>query len=410
MKLNSGLSRRLALGLLGGLLLVALGFVVMRSGPLAPIRVTVLKVGAGTLTPALFGIGTVEARRAYLIGPTTAGRVRRVLVDVGDSVKAGQLLAEMDPVDLDERLAALDASIARAGSATAAAQAQRSDALARQTLAALNARRYVDLGEKGFISAGVVEGKLQEQASADAAVLGADANLGAARQDQLRLTAERAGLRQQRDNLRLLAPGDGVVTSRDAEAGSTVVAGQAVLRLIEPSSLWVKVRFDQGRSAGLAAGLAARIVLRSNPSAPLAGRVLRVEAVSDSVTEERLAQVGFDRLPAGVSAGDMAEVTLALAPTASSLLLPNASIQRRVGLQVGSAGSGELAGEQTGVWRVDGESLRFAPVRLGQSSLEGQVQALQGLKAGDLVVVFSEKALSAGSRIRIVDALAGPAP
>lgn len=173
MKLNSLLSRRVGLVLLGALLLGALAVVVMRSGPLAPTRVTVTEVTEGRLTPALFGIGTVEARRSYLIGPTTAGRVHKVSVDVGDSVTAGQLLAEMDPVDLDERVAALDASIARAGSAAAALEAQRRDARAKSELAASNARRYVDLGEKKFISAGVVEGKLQEQTSADAAVSGA---------------------------------------------------------------------------------------------------------------------------------------------------------------------------------------------------------------------------------------------
>ena len=113
MKLKSLLSRRVGLGLLGLLLLGALAFVVMRSGPLAPTRVTVIEVTEGRLTPALFGIGTVEARRSYLIGPTTAGRVRKVVVDVGDTVKAGQLLAEMDPVDLDERLAALDTLVTR---------------------------------------------------------------------------------------------------------------------------------------------------------------------------------------------------------------------------------------------------------------------------------------------------------
>ena len=51
-----------------------------------------------------------------------------------------------------------------------------------------------------------------------------------------------------------------------------------MLRLIEPSSLWVKVRFDQGRSAGLAPGLQAQIVLRSSPGTPIAGKVARVEA------------------------------------------------------------------------------------------------------------------------------------
>lgn len=400
MKLNTLLSRRVGLGLLGVLLLLVLGFVVMRSGPLAPVRVTVHKVSEGRLMPALFGIGTVEARRAYLIGPTTAGRVRQVAVDVGDAVKAGQMLAEMDPVDLNERLAALEASMARAGSAEVAALAQRRDTLAKRELATLNARRYADLGQKNFISAGVVEGKLQEQTSAEAAVSSADANLSAARQDLQRLAAERAGLRRQRDSLLLLAPSDGVVIARDAEAGSTVVAGQAVIRLIEPASLWVKVRFDQGRSAGLATGLRAEIVLRSNPSTSLAGRVVRVEAVSDSITEERIAQIAFDSLPASLALGELAEVTLALAPTAPALLLPNASIKRLVDAQ----------GERVGVWLLDGERLRFAPVRLGATSLDGQVQVLDGLRAGDLAVVYSEKALASGSRIKVVDRLVAGKP
>lgn len=396
MKIDRILSRRLGLGLLGVLLLVALAFVVMRSGPLAPTRVTVHKAESASVAPALFGIGTVEARRAYLIGPTAPGRVLRVAADVGDQVKAGQLLAEMDPVDIDERVAALDAAIARAGSAAVAAGAQRKDALAKKELAAINARRYTDLAEKNFISAGALEAKLQEQTSADAGASGAEANLAAARQDAQRLVAERAGLRQQRNNVRLLAPADGVVISRDAEPGSTVVAGQAVVRLVDPASLWVKVRFDQGRSAGLAAGLHADIALRSNPAQPLAGKVARLEAVSDSVTEERVAQVSFDQLPAGVSIGELAEVTVSLAPTAPALVVPNASLKRQ--------------GEATGVWLAEGSGLRFVPVRIGQSGLDGRVQVLDGLKAGDPVVVHSEKELSADSRIKVVNSLVGQKP
>lgn len=68
----------------------------------------------------------------------------------------------MDPVDIDERVAALDAAIARAGSAAVAADAQRKDAMAKMKLAAINARRYVDLAEKNFISAGALEARLQD--------------------------------------------------------------------------------------------------------------------------------------------------------------------------------------------------------------------------------------------------------
>ena len=190
--------------------------------------------------------------------------------------------------------------------------------------------------------------------------------------------------------MRLQAPADGVVTSRDAEAGSTVVAGQPVLRLIDPASVWVRLRLDQGRSAGLAPGLKASIVLRSRPRTPLAGQVARVELLADSVTEERIAQVSFDRA-SGASMGELAEVTLQLPETPVSLLLPNASIQRQQG--------------QTGVWRLDGGKPVFTPVQLGTHSLDGQVQVLTGVKLGDEVMVYSQKALSADSRVQVVDAL-----
>lgn len=395
MKFQAIFSRRLMLGLLGLALLAALLVVLLRAGPLAPIRVTVTSVAQGQVTPALFGIGTVEARRAYLIGPTVPGRVLRVLADVGEHVKAGQLLAEMDPVDLTQRLTALQAAAGRAASAQAAAQAQLHDAMARKELARTNARRNVALADQNFISAGALESRLQEQSSAEAVVQAAQANLDGARQELLRLQAEQAGLRQQRDSIRLLAPVDGVVTAREAEAGSTVVAGQAVLRLVDPASLWVKTRFDQGRSTGLASGLPARIVLRSNPAQPLAGKVARLELLSDSVTEERVAQIVFDPLPAGVTLGELAEVTLQLASAAPSLVVPNASVKRR--------------GEQTGVWRVHEGRLQFVPLRLGASGLDGRVQVLDGLQAGDQVVVYSEKELAEGARFKVVDALAGAA-
>ena len=397
MKASRALLQRVGLAAAALALLGALAFVALRTGPLAPTRVTVVQAAQGTLQPQLFGIGTVEARRSVLVGPTLAGRVRTVAVDVGDRVQAGQVLAEMDPVDLDERSAALDASVARAGSAVAAAQAQAQDATAKRALADANAQRYVDLGAQNFMSPGAVEARLQEQSSAKAGLAAAQANVQAALQDQQRLAAERAALRQQRANVRLVAPIAGLVVARDAEPGSTVVAGQAVLRLIEPGTLWVKLRLDQGRSAGLAVGLPARIVLRSNPQQALPGQVARIEAVSDSVTEERVALVRFDALPAGLSVGEMAEVTLALPATTPAVLLPNASLQR----QSGHPG-------QVGVWVLGadtGNGLRFAPVSVGATSLDGQVQVLQGVQAGDRVVVYSDKAVKPGSRIQVVDAL-----
>ena len=379
---------------LAALVLSLLAYVVLSAGPLAAVQVVLARVEAGTLRPSIFGVGTVEARRSWMVGPTTAGRVLRVQVEVGDQVKTGELLAEMDPVDLDQRLKALDASVARADSAGWVAQAQLDDAAARGELASINVQRNQELAAQNFISAVALESRLQEKRSADATHQAAMANLSAAAQELRRNRAEREALARQRANARLLAPAAAVVVSREAEAGSTVVAGQAVIRLIDPNSLRIRMRVDQGRSGGLAAGLPASIVLRSAPLTPLSGYVERVELISDSVTEERVAQVVFaaELGPAQKgSVGELAEVTLQLPPSPTTLLIPQASVQRLHG--------------RIGVWRVLGNKQEFVAVRLGASGLDGQVQVLEGLNAGDSVVVYSQKALSETTRIKVVDSL-----
>ena len=376
-------------------LLGTLAWVATQSGPLAPIPVTVTAVVRGDVSPSLFGIGTIEARRAYLIGPTAAGRVKRVLVDVGHTVEAGQLLAEMEPVDLDTRIAATLATAERGRSAVDTAEAQVRDARSRLALATMEVRRTEALGQEGVVSQSAADTARQVEQSAGAQVVAAEAVLAGARRDLDRLDADIGAARQQRGNLRLSAPVDGVVTSRDAEPGSTVVAGQAVLKLEDPRSLWVTVRLDQGRSAGLRAGLPAVITRRADPLTGLAGTVVRVEPTSDAVTEERIAKVAFDRVPDGVSTGEMAEVTLRLPVVTGALVVPNASLRHR--------------GVQPGVWTLAGGRLRFAPVTTGAESLDGAVQILEGLSAGDEVVVYSARDLEDGSRITVVPALNGAA-
>ena len=393
MRIPFTVSSKIWFAIFGILLLATFVWVVMTSGPLAPIQVTVTKVAKGEVAPSLFGIGTVKARRDYLIGPTAPGRLSRVLVDVGDRVKAGQFLAEMEPVDLDKRANSAAAAVQRGQSAVVTAQAQVTDAKSRQALATSEALRYIALAKKGFVSQSVVDGKLQQQQSADAQLTAAESALTSARQDLTRLMSEHEGAIQQRGNIRLLAPVDALVTARDAEPGSTVIAGQSVLRLEKTNSLWVTVRLDQGRSAGLRVGLPADIMLRSSPGKVLAGKVVRVEPISDSVTEERIAQVDFDTMPQAVSSNEMADVTLHLHRVTDVLIVPNASLHYR--------------GAQAGVWlRADG-NLRFVSVKTGATGLDGKVQIVEGLKADDEVVVYSERELKQDSRIKVVDSLPG---
>ncbi len=99
----------------------------------------------------------------------------------------------------------------------------------------------------------------------------ARANAAAVKQDVGRVDAESQGVGSVRDSLRLVSPVDGVIVSREAEPGTTVVAGQAVVRVVAPESLWVRARVDQSRAQGVQVGQPASIVLRSAPGNPDAG-------------------------------------------------------------------------------------------------------------------------------------------
>ncbi len=353
-------------------------YVVLRSGPLAPVEVTVTTVSTQAIRPAVFGVGTVEARYSYQVGPTAAGRIKQLQVQVGDRVRAGQLLGEMDPVDLNDRLQAQQAAIKRA-------EANVQDAEARQRYAHAQAKRYGELLPLKATSEEIVSAKRQELQTADAALV-------AAREERSRLTSEYTGLRSQQGNLRLAAPVAGLVTLRGAEPGTTVVAGQTVIELIDPASVWINTRFDQIAANGLKAGLPARIELRSRKGTLLSGTIARIEPKADSITEEVLAKVLFARVPENLPPlGELAEVTVDLPPAAATLVLPNAALHR--------------LDNRTGVWRVSKAGVEFVAVKPGATDLDGRVQILEGLQNGDQVVLYSAKALTRKSRIKLVEKL-----
>lgn len=375
--------RKLALIAVIAVLGALLAYVALRSGPLAPIAVTTAKVESQSLRPALFGVGTIDAERTYRVGPTFAGRVRSLTVNVGDRVVAGQTIGEMDPVDLDDRMAAQ-------ASAMQGAEAAVREATARQAYAASEAGRYESLLAARATSEEVLAAKRQELVAAKAAAANARSNLE-------RMRADLSGLQSQRGNLRLIAPASGIVTLREVEPGTVVAGGQTVIEIIDPASLWVDVRIDQVSSAGLRAGLPARVQLRSGGGKVLHGRVLRIEPRADPITEETLIKVVFDTLPTPLPPlGEFAEVTLDLAPIAKGPVVPNAAIRRM--------------GDRIGVWKLDDGDPVFVPVELGKADLGGRVQVLKGLDDGDTIIVYSEQELGPNSNISVVDRIPGVTP
>lgn len=380
-------TKKQGLMLAGALLVVGFGLVALRNSPFAPVtQVTTVEAARTTLHASLFGIGIVESRRNILVGPTTAGRVARMLVEQGDQVAAGQLLAEMDPIDLHERLTASRHALSRARSGVSSTQALAREAESRYATADASAKRYGSLRVQGFVSAEAERTKGHESRAAEAALQASRANIDSASADGERLSAEVRALEKQLGNTRLIAPVAGLIVTRELEPGSTAVAGQAVLRLAETDSFWLRVRIDQGRSAGLTAGQPASIVLRSRPGETFAGKVARIEQLSDAVTEERIAMVAFDTLPAGLTLNEMAEVTVHLPVRSGVLTVPPAALVRHDG--------------NAGVFVATDGRARFRPIKVGMRAETG-IEVLDGLGGGEAVIAQRARPVADGDRVRV---------
>ena len=369
-----------------GLFLAAFYWLLTNRGPLAPVGVRAGSVIRADISPSVFGIGTVDARLAYAVGPVAPGRVLRVLVDQGAVVKAGQLLAEMDPVDMDLRVQAAKSAGARSRQSVRVAEAQVEEARSRAKLAKTNQNRDRALYQKGVISEQALDSSNNEAERAESALAAARANIALAKQEVGRTRAESRGISSVRDSLRIVSPVDGVIVSREVEPGATVVAGQAVLRLVDPKSLWVRARIDQSRARGVHVGQEASIVLRSAPDAPRSGRVTRIEMQSDPVTEERIVNVSFEPQPAQLYIGELAEVTISLPRQIGVLAMPSAAVSRK--------------GNEKGVWQMLNGRAHFTPVKIGSQGQADLVQIFSGVSEGDSVIVYSSAQLEEGVRVR----------
>ncbi len=376
---------------MGVMVAVAFAWVFTTQGPLSAVKVTVTRASTGDLPNAVFGVGSVEARRNYSIAPLTVSRIARVQVDQGDTVNAGQLLVELDPVDLDARATSSQQAAERAADNIRVAEAQLAEAQSRARTATASYARLDGLRAGGYVSQEMLDAKLHDKNAALSAEAAATAALHAAQLEHARVNSDAHAVSRLRAQTRLLSPVDGIVTARLAEPGTTVVAGQAILQVVAPDSLWVKTRIEQKQAGLVRKGQGADIVLRSQAQAAIPGIVQRVELVSDAITEERMVDVAFAAPSKAATIGDLAEVTIKLPLLKNVLSVPSAAVK--------------LHDQQQGVWVVQAGRAQFRPVQAGIATLAGQTQILDGLAAGDEVIVYSQQPLSAGLKVKRVDAI-----
>jgi HlyD family secretion protein len=210
------------------------------------------------------GNGRIEAEDVN-IATKYAGRVNEVLVQEGDAVTAGQVLARMDSAEIDAAFERAEATERQAEAAVAEAQAQIVQNQSVLKLAEISYRRALTLFQKGNVARETVDQRQSARDGAQAALAAAESRLTSARRSVEAAKAEVKRIGTQRDDLVLRAPRSGRVQYRLAEPGEVLPAGGRVVALIDLSDVTMTI-FLPTREAGRARiGSEARIVLDAAP-------------------------------------------------------------------------------------------------------------------------------------------------
>lgn len=376
---------QLALGV-GGLSLLAVGW--LNRGLLLPapkVKVATVRASApGRAGGALTASGYVVAQRQSTLSPRSTGRLDWLGADEGDRVRAGQVVARLQHETQE-------AAVAQARARTQQARADFEEARASLQLARTDEARQQQLRVQGVNTARDLDAAVaaREQAEARvnslaAAIAVADAALQSAEVD-LEQTVVRA-------------PFAGVITARRAEVGEMLSAGAfagqptggAVFVLADFSSLEVEADVAEANLSKARVGAPTRVVLDAYPDAPFRGIVRQIVPTADR--QRAIVQVKvrflepderiFPEMSAQVSFLD--EPDAAGPPAPSTLAIPAGAIVRK--------------GERTSAWVVkDGKVARRA-IRLGAEN-SGSVAVLEGLQAGETVVVDPPEDLEDGGRV-----------
>jgi multidrug efflux system membrane fusion protein len=311
--------------------------------------------------------GEIHARYEPALAFRIGGKISRRLVDVGDRVKLGQPLAELDAEDLGLQLDS--------------ARAQLTSAESEHRLAGSELERYKQLLQRQLVSA----------SQFDAVESRFDASAAQLKQARAQLDVAR----NQAGYAVLKAPQDGVIAQRQAEAGQVVAAGQAVFALVVDGEREVRIDLPEQDISRFAVGQVLTVELWSRPDQPFAAQLRELSPAADPTSRTFEARVAFDNEAVGAELGQSARVFVDSAVSGNALALPLSALT--------------ADGDQPYVWVLDPlqQTLRKTPVTVGPYG-EELVPVLAGLEPDNWVVAAGTQLLREGQRVRPVDRMNRP--
>lgn len=356
------------LKLLAVLSVVAL---VVRHRLVAPVPVRHHIVDQGDVVREVFGRATIESRREVELGFDLVGRVSDVLVDEGDRVKLGQIVAHLAPEQLNADAHAASSGIVLARAAPMRLAAEERRAQATLAFAQQEAVRMRALANSGTVSARDLDLAEQQLALARADVDRVHATQTEAQRQIAVATSATESKTATVTRTALVSPFDGVVIRRFKDPGDIVVAGSTVLRVVAVDRLWARAAIDESMLSDLREDMPAEIALLGEAGEPLRGSVDRIGREVDRQTHEVLVDVLLAQVPARLAIGHRADVHIALESRSQVTRVPLAFLRRD------TAGSFVLVDREGRIAR--------AAVRLGVMGRD-MVEVKAGLKPGDTVL------------------------
>lgn len=340
-------------------------------------RVYVITPKVQTNVRSLTLPGSLQAQEATAVYARATGYVRRWLVDIGDKVEGGQLLAEIDTPDLDQQLQQARATLRQM-------RASLEQAAANQTYAAVTAQRYQTLLAQHFVSQQDVD---QTQAQAAVGV----ANVHAAQSSIAAQAANVRQLEQLKAFARVTAPFAGTITERNIERGTLVTPGSAqgkplyMIGISNPLRAFLKV--PQTFAAGIVPGAAVKVSVRQYPGREFAGTITRSAGALDAATRTLTVEAEVANGTGELLPGAYADVTL-VAPLAHAVSVIPVSA-----LIVDAQG--------TRVATVDARSTaHFIPVQIGRD--QGQdIEIVGGLTGLEDVIAAPTGNLVEGAAVQV---------
>jgi HlyD family secretion protein len=354
-----------------------------------PLPVGVHTVTRGEIVAEVMGTGTLEARVKTTVSPRIQERLAEVLVDQGDSVKAGQLLARLDDAEARQQVAIAESSLAAARQTLERVRADLARSEAVLTQARLNQTRLANLASTQAVSQSDADKASEALAVAEADMRRSQAAISEA--EAQTVVAEKTLLfrREQLAFTQIKAPYDGLIIRRDRDPGDIVVPGASLMQIISNTELWISAWVDETAMPALAPGQAARIVFRSEPAHGYPGRVARLGREADRETREFLVDARVSELPQNWAIGQRAEVFIETGRKTDVLMLPAGFLMWQDG--------------RAGVFLHTGGKARWRAVTPGMRGRD-LLSVSHGLQAGDQVLrvpANARKPLSNGQRVKL---------